>query len=156
MCEKQRCLVHGTAIAAGGQAVLILGPSGAGKSDLALRAITTPFIHEGHAVVFRLVADDQVSIERVEDSLVASPPPAIAGKLEMRGMGIVDMPFEPHANLVCAVRLRPVDEIDRLPDPPPTHHVLGLDLPTVEIDGRQAGATARLGLAFLHFGKYRP
>lgn len=149
MAGDQRCLVHATAIAAEDRAVLILGPSGAGKSDLALRAITTALSHDGRTVTFRLVADDQVAIERAGDRLFASPPPTLAGKLEVRGMGIVDVPFVARVPLVCAVRLRAVDDIDRLPDPPLVHDVLGLALPLVEIDGRQTSAVARLGLALL-------
>ena len=65
-----------------GRAVLIAGPSGAGKSDLALRLIDRGFT---------LVSDDQTIVKRDGDRLLASAPPTIAGKLEIRGIGIVDM-----------------------------------------------------------------
>ena len=73
--------VHATAIAVNGRAALITGPSGAGKSDLALRCLTlgaSPMLpHEA-----RLIADDRVIIERVENQLMASAPAAISGKLK--------------------------------------------------------------------------
>ena len=71
--------VHGTCIAIDGAGVLLRGPSGCGKSDLALRLI------DGGAV---LVADDRVSLEARAGDLVASAPDALAGLLEVRGVGI--------------------------------------------------------------------
>ena len=58
------------------------GPSGSGKSDLALRLLDRGFT---------LVSDDQTIVSRDGDRLIASAPPNIAGKLEIRGIGIVDM-----------------------------------------------------------------
>ena len=74
--------VHASTVALEGRAVLISGPSGSGKSDLALRLLDRGF---------SLVSDDQTLVRRERDRLVASPPPNIAGKLEIRGIGIVDM-----------------------------------------------------------------
>ena len=65
-----------------GRAVLISGPSGSGKSDLALRLIDRGFT---------LVSDDQTIVRRDGDRLFASAPPTIKGKLEIRGVGIVEM-----------------------------------------------------------------
>jgi len=65
-----------------GRAVLIGGPSGSGKSDLALRLLDRGF---------KLVSDDRTLVRRDGERLIASAPPNIAGKLEIRGLGIVDM-----------------------------------------------------------------
>ena len=79
--------IHATSVAlrANGQwrAVLLRGPSGAGKSDLALRLIQAGG---------RLVADDQTHLARRGRSLIATPPPALAGMIEARGVGILTLP----------------------------------------------------------------
>src|SRR5260370_41307349 len=64
------------------RAVLLRGPSGSGKSDLALRLI------EGGA---RLIAADQTHLAKKGHALIASPPPALAGLIEVRGVGIVKL-----------------------------------------------------------------
>jgi len=74
--------LHASTVALDGRAVLISGPSGSGKSDLALRLLDRGFI---------LVSDDQTIVRKDGGHLVAGAPPTIAGKLEVRGIGIVDM-----------------------------------------------------------------
>src|SRR3954466_2404822 len=74
--------VHASTVASEGRAVLITGPSGSGKSDLALRLLDRGFT---------LVSDDQTLVRRTGDRLIASAPAALAGKLEIRGIGIVEM-----------------------------------------------------------------
>jgi HPr kinase/phosphorylase len=99
---------HASAVAFGPfGGVLILGPSGAGKSRLALRLI------EAGA---QLIADDQVFLTACDGALYARAPGSIAGKLEMRGLGIISLPFRRLARLALAVDLgEPVP--DRLPHP---------------------------------------
>src|SRR5262249_5399851 len=121
-------------------------------SDLALRAITTPFVDNGRLVEVALVADDQVVVEAIEGRLVASAPVTIAGKLEVRGIGIMDFPHQSTADLGLAVMLRPADQIERLPPAGARHAVLGIGLPQVEIDAHEPGAAARLVLALLRLG----
>lgn len=89
-------IVHGSAVAFGGRGVLILGTSGSGKSSLALALI-------GRGG--QLVADDRVALARRGDALVASAPPAIAGMIEARGVGILRVPAIPEAPLALAVDL---------------------------------------------------
>src|SRR5689334_24249403 len=83
-------LVHGTCVALGRRAALLRGPSGAGKSDLALRFLALSN-EDGEKAL--LVADDQVFVgSNGSGELVASAPPTIAGKIEVRGLGIIEVP----------------------------------------------------------------
>jgi serine kinase of HPr protein (carbohydrate metabolism regulator) len=87
--------IHGTAVLVGAGAVLIRGPSGAGKSMLALQVLQAA---AGGMVPFaRLVADDRVYLEEVSGALLARPPAALAGLLEVRGVGVLRFPYEPLA-----------------------------------------------------------
>lgn len=97
--------VHASCIAFEGKGVLLRGPSGAGKSDLALRAI------ESGA---RLVADDLVALDLRGDRVWASALPNAGGRLEVRGVGIVQLPALDGAELVLMVDLA---WPERLPEP---------------------------------------
>ena len=77
--------VHTSCVAIGGRAVLIGGRSGKGKSDLALRLIDRGA---------QLVSDDYTFVRRAGGKLLASPPDTIAGKIEVRGIGILEYPPE--------------------------------------------------------------
>ncbi len=141
--------LHGTCVAVDGKGVLILGPPGAGKSDLALRLIDQPGLgltglpHPAH-----LVADDQVMLVRHGSRLLASAPPAIAGQMEIRGLGIVTLRHEEGVPLRLAVRLTEAAAIERLPDLAGSgFEALGLSLPLVEIDPSSASAPSRLRAA---------
>jgi serine kinase of HPr protein (carbohydrate metabolism regulator) len=129
--------VHGTSVALDGAGVLLRGPSGSGKSDLALRLIDA-----GAA----LVADDQTELRRVSTGLRMSAPTAIAGLLEVRGVGILRVPSVPSAILHLVVTLVPSEAIERLPDP---RRCLLLDCPIPEIALApfEASAAAKLRLA---------
>jgi HPr kinase/phosphorylase len=101
-------LVHGTTVALEGEGVLLRGPSGGGKSDLALRLI------DGGA---RLIADDQTELARVADGLLARSPASIAGRMEVRGIGILRVPTVPSALLRLVIDLVAPDRVERLPEP---------------------------------------
>lgn len=96
-------VLHATCVEWFGRGVLIRGKSGAGKSDLALRLIDA-----GAA----LVADDQVLLENG----IASAPARLQGLLEVRGFGIVKLPFAETTTIALTVDLCSADEIERLPD----------------------------------------
>ncbi len=120
--------IHASCAARDGAAVLLLGTPGAGKSDLLLRLIDRGFV---------LVADDRVEIE----DGVARPPAALAGLLELRGLGLVRLPHLAAARLALAVQL---EAGTRLPEP--ERHPL-LDVPLVRIDPASASAPFRVELA---------
>lgn len=114
----------------GGDALLLLGPSGAGKSDLLLRLIDKGFT---------LVADDQVLIE----AGMASPPSALAGLLEVRGLGLFRLPFIAPARLRLVISLT-ATPAERLPSP--RQHP-ELNLPEVVLNATHPSAAARATLA---------
>src|SRR5437764_7106591 len=115
MAEEQ--LVHATCVSVGGLGFLLLGPPGSGKSDLALCLIDQPGGGlSGAEKPCRLVADDQVLIRRANEALIARPPAALAGVLEVRGLGPVRVSHLAEVKLSAVIRLVPYTEIDRLPD----------------------------------------
>jgi len=131
-------LVHATCVEIDGAAVLLRGPSGSGKSDLALRLI------DGGA---RLVADDQVELSVLRGELVATAPAALAGRLEVRGLGLIDLPAThraAHARVVLAVDIGPT-AAPRLPDQA-TVEVVGVALPRIILAAFEASAPAKLRL----------
>lgn len=124
--------------------MLIRGASGAGKSSLALALLDRAAAGGRFAA---LVADDRVRLAAVNGRLLARPHPAIAGRVEVRGHGIVAAPPLP----ACVVRLVVdlVEALPRLPPPTPDATVLGLALPCLAIDRalRDAGLAPGLVLA---------
>lgn len=148
-------LIHGTCLSVGGEGVLLLGQPGSGKSDLALRLIDGAGTGlSGIARGAKLVADDQVVVRRSGSRLIASAPAALAGKLEIRGLGIVDVDTALEAELKLAVRLSPATDIERLPDLTRARmEILGATIPLVLIDPESASAPARIRAALDHLGR---
>jgi HPr kinase/phosphorylase len=141
-------LFHGTCIDFDGAGVLIIGPPGAGKSDLGLRLLDQPGLGvNGQAKTATLLSDDQV-IVTLEGRLLARPPPAIRGLLEIRGLGILEVPYRPQSVLALVVRLSDAAAIERLPEPEDlTFMILGQNLPLLRLDPRSASAPARVRAA---------
>ena len=133
--------VHASTVASDGRAVLISGPSGSGKSDLTLRLLDRGFT---------LVSDDQTMVRRDGDRLVASAPPTIKGKLEIRGIGIVEM--DTVADVPVALFVELTSEIMRLPDDRRERPVLGVNLPLVSVDAQTASAASKVALALDRLG----
>ena len=133
--------IHASTVASDGRAVLISGPSGSGKSDLALRLLDRGFT---------LVSDDQTIVRRDGDRLVASAPPTIEGKLEIRGIGIVEMDTVNDVPVALFVEL--TSEIMRLPDDRRERPVLGVNLPLVSVDAMTASAPSKVALALDRLG----
>jgi serine kinase of HPr protein (carbohydrate metabolism regulator) len=133
--------VHASTVATEGRAVVILGPSGSGKSDLALRLLDRGFT---------LVSDDQTLVKKDGERLIASAPPNIAGKLEIRGIGIVEM--ETLSNVPVALLVELTSEIQRLPDENRERPMLGIKLPLISIDAMTASAPSKVALALDRMG----
>lgn len=126
--------IHASTVAIGGRGVMILGPSGAGKSDLALRLIDRGA---------ELVADDRTVLTREGAWLVASCPATIAGRIEVRGVGIVARAHRDRARVALAVTL---GEEERLPEPR-ARTFAGVAIPEVTIDPRAVSAAIKVELA---------
>jgi serine kinase of HPr protein (carbohydrate metabolism regulator) len=129
--------LHASTVAIDGRAVVIEGRSGAGKSDLALR-----LIDRGAA----LVADDQTVVRRVAGVLVAAAPPTIAGRIEVRGLGIVPLP---HVEAEVALVIRLSDTPERLPEPS-QRRIAGVAVRELALDPRPASAPIAVELALRH------
>jgi serine kinase of HPr protein (carbohydrate metabolism regulator) len=146
--REARELVHGTSVALGRRAALLRGGSGSGKSDLALRFMALQGEGELKA---QLVADDQVwAVVTANGSLIVSPPDTIAGKLEVRGLGIVSVPFLSQARLVLVCDLVKAENMPRMPPEPWERTMIaGVPVPTVKLDPFELSAALKLKLALL-------
>ncbi|MDR7123450.1 serine kinase [Pseudotabrizicola sp. 4114] len=98
--------LHATTVAFEGRAILLTGATGRGKSALALQLM---------AIGAGLVADDQTILTLQRAQIIATCPPAIAGLIEARGVGLLNAPNLPQASLALVVDLDRV-EAARLPD----------------------------------------
>ncbi|MBV8972755.1 MAG: aldolase [Sphingomonadaceae bacterium] len=132
--------LHATAVAIRGRGVLLTGPSGSGKSDLALRLIDRGAV---------LVADDRVVVARDAGRVLASPPPALAGLIEVRGLGIIAVPFAERVPVALILDLAAAPE--RLP-PPATRDVAGVAVPVLAFAPFAASAAIRAERALTAFG----
>jgi serine kinase of HPr protein (carbohydrate metabolism regulator) len=133
-------LLHATCIALDAVGILLRGASGAGKSDLALR-----LIDEGAV----LVADDYCEVERMGHVLIARARATIAGKMEIRGQGVVELPYLANAPVGLVLDLMPADQIPRLPEQT-TCTIEDVTLPWMYLDPAAASATARIRVAMRH------
>lgn len=131
--KLMREMRHGSAVAIDGYAVLIVGPSGSGKSDLALR-----LIDRGAT----LISDDIVGIESIDDHLILSAAPNIAGKIELRGVGICVVDCLSSAPLRLVVEL--TQDVDRMPPDDQSAAIGNFWVPMIKIDPFQASSALKL------------
>jgi HPr kinase/phosphorylase len=139
--------IHASAVLLGARALLIRGPSGAGKSRLILALLEQA---EGGALPFvRLVADDRSLVEPHHGRLVVRPLEQNAGLIEVRGLAIRRLAYEPAAVVGQVVDLAAADS-GRLPEAVSLHTVIeGIRLPRLPVaPGADALGLIRAGLAF--------
>jgi hypothetical protein len=123
--------IHASVVLVGAHALLVRGPAGSGKSRLVLNLIQSPL--HGPLRFARLVADDRVHVEAVHDRLIARPPAALAGLLEVRGLGIRQLPHEPMAVVSWVVDLDAATPM-RLPEDAAAQTVIeGVRLPRLAV-----------------------
>jgi len=123
--------IHASAVLVGARAVLIRGAAASGKSQLALALIEAG---ETGALPFtRLVGDDRVHVEAAHGRALVRPAAALKGLIEVRGLGIRRVPFEPLAAVGLVVDLGAAGA-ERLPDPAAaTAEVAGIVLPRLAV-----------------------
>jgi serine kinase of HPr protein (carbohydrate metabolism regulator) len=99
---------------------------------------------------FTLVSDDQTIVRRDGERLIASAPAPIAGKLEVRGIGIIEVESVEDVPIALLVEL--TSDIQRLPDDSRERPLLGVPLPLVSIDAATASAASKVVLALDRLG----
>ena len=114
--------------------ILLRGPSGTGKSDLTLRLI-------GDGAM--LVADDQVQLTDVAGTLMARAPDMLAGKLEVRGCGILDFPRLESVIVRLVVDLVPRTNVERLPEPA-SCRLFGFELPLYQLHAFDSSCSLKI------------
>jgi HPr kinase/phosphorylase len=146
-------VVHGTCVALGQRGALLRGPSGCGKSDLALRFLF--LARRGPAAIEApaLVADDQVELRRDGDRVLATAPASISGKIEVRGVGIVNVKSLTACELVLVVDLVAPEAVERMPEKYDNVRLAGVDLPLLRLAPFESSAPIKLALAVAHAGR---
>jgi HPr kinase/phosphorylase len=138
--------IHASAVLIGARAVLIQGPAGSGKSRLALALLKAA--KQGLLPFARLVADDRAHLEASHGRLLVRPAPALAGLIEVRGLGIRRVPHEPLAQVGFLLELGQNDA-ERLPARSGAQAVLaGIAVPRLAVAAGQDALP--LVLAYLH------
>ncbi|HAU22243.1 MAG TPA: serine kinase [Erythrobacter sp.] len=133
-------LVQGTAVSIAGQGLLFLGEPGSGKSSLALSLIDRGA---------QLIGDDGVAISNDEGTLAASPPPNIAGMLEIRNVGIVELPV---TSAPLSLILQLCDDAPRFVDRAERHEIAGAAVPLLKFRAGDAVQALRAEMALKLYG----
>ncbi|WP_295491266.1 HPr kinase/phosphorylase [Sphingorhabdus sp. EL138] len=126
-------IVHGSAVAIDGNGVLLLGPSGSGKSDLALRLIDRGA---------KLICDDILNIENGYGLPQLTIAPNIAGKIEVRGIGICPIDFVQSAPLRLVVQL--AQDVERMPPEHQSMTIARFSVPMFKLDPFQASSALKV------------
>ena len=134
--------IHASAAFVDGTGVLVRGPSGSGKSALVLALILADSARN------RLVADDRTVLRTEAGRLVASPPAALAGLIEIRGYGIVRLPHVAAQEIGLVVDLEEAGTVPRMPDRSESRaSLLGVEIPRLALPiGHFDGATRVRGV----------
>jgi HPr kinase/phosphorylase len=123
--------IHASAVLVGAKAALIRGPAGSGKSRLVWDLITAA--KQGALPFARLVADDRAHVEALSGRLLVRPAATLAGMIEVHGLGIRRIEFEPVAVIGLVVDLA-ADDAGRHPEPKAaTTEIAGLTVPRLAV-----------------------
>ena len=126
-------LVHATAIALDGMGLLLMGPSGSGKSDLAMRLIDRGAV---------LVCDDYCDIVECNGQPMIVGKSSIAGKIELRGVGILNAAHVPRVPLELVIELD--RSVERLPDPTGSIKLAGWAIASYPVQPFEASAPIKV------------
>lgn len=132
--------VHGSSVVVNDKGILFIGPSGAGKSDLALRLL------DGGAT---LIADDYTQVCVQDGHAILSPPKEIEGMLEVRGVGLMKVPFARDIQLHFVFDLEQFQKIERMPIME-TLSYEEVEIPKYSLDPFMASATAIVRMVALN------
>lgn len=128
--------LHATGVAIEGRTVLLCGPSGSGKSDLALRLIDRGAM---------LVSDDYTLVKRIDGRLIATAPSTIAGQMEVRGIGIVTVPYREEAPVALLIDL--TEQVERMPMAMASRAVAGMQVPVARLNPFEMTAPIKVEFA---------
>lgn len=135
-------LLHATCVAIDGRGVLLMGAPGSGKSDVALRLIDRGAM---------LVADDSTLVEAIDGRLRATCPATIAGRIEVRGIGIVTLPTLAAAEIALCIALdQPPERMP--PDPLPTLCFEGIAIPKIALAPYESSVPLKVEQALRIYG----
>lgn len=149
MTRNKTEIIHATCVSIGDIGVVLRGPAAAGKSDLALRLLNeaNALAHSEDADV-QLVADDRVTLNQRDGRLFGSAPDAIAGMLEIRGLGVLSLPHRAKVELGLVVDLVPLAQVARMPEENAAPAIIaGTALPRMSLYPFEVSATAKLRAA---------
>jgi serine kinase of HPr protein (carbohydrate metabolism regulator) len=129
--------IHASAVQVGNRGVLIRGPSGSGKSSLAFDLILAG--RSGQIAPAKLVGDDRVHLHKTDGGLIVRPAPALAGLIEIRGLGIQNCDSINEAAVGLVVDLH-AEDAERLPPAKALRtRVLGIEIPRIPVGRGFAG-----------------
>lgn len=127
--------IQAACVAVNGRGVLIECREGEGRVNLALRMIDRGAV---------LVADVQTICLRRDNGLLASAPAGAAGRIEVRGLGILEMPHAEHVPVDLLIVL--LDAGPRFPEDKRTRTIAGVDVPALALSASDAAAAIKAEL----------
>ncbi len=136
MADLSSETIHASCVSIDGVAVLIEGRSGTGKSDLALR-----LIDRGAT----LVSDDYTMLIRKDRLLLARPPANLAGRMEIRGIGIIEMPHVEDVAVGLLVAI--VETPPRMPSAGRLRRIAGVELREIALPSLEPSAAIKVEIA---------
>jgi HPr kinase/phosphorylase len=131
MRSERESTIHASALLVGAKATLIRGPAGSGKSRLVWDLLSAAA--QGSLPFARLVADDRAYVECQSGRLLVRPASALAGMIEVHGLGIRKIEFEPLAVVGLVVDLAASDAARHLGPDAAKASILGIGVPRLAI-----------------------